>query len=398
MTIAVRRLTDTDVDEAARQRALAFGIPLDDETRERTNTLIAAGELWGAAEGSDPGARLLAICGLSAHDHWFGGRRVACQHIASVAVPPEHRGRGVASALMREAVRLGADEGLGLSLLFPATTRLYRKLGWEHAGSYTRYRVAAWQAMPVGPRAAAMRPATDDDWPAIHACHERASERTTAVAVRGDDVWELRRGATYRYVLDGDDPGTVDAYLLFDHQRVPDDWRFTLEIHDWAATTPAGMRAVVGLVASHGSLGRDATFLGGRPEPWSLLIGEQDVTVDGAMYWMARGLDLARAVDQRGFPPGLSGAAMLTVQDPLLPATAGPWRLEIKDGRGTLTHAPGDGAGNVRLDVRAVGPLYTGFRDPPQLALAGLVDGPPDELAFLSAAFAGPPPTLLDFF
>ena len=64
-------------------------------------------------------------------------------------------------------------------------------------------------------------------------------------------------------------------------------------------------------------------------------------------------------------------------------------------GSGALTPAP---TADVVLDARATGPLYTGFRTASQLALAGLLDGPPAAVEVLDALFGGPPPVLLDFF
>jgi predicted acetyltransferase len=241
-----------------------------------------------------------------------------------------------------------------------------------------------------------MRPAAGRaDWARIIKCYDRAAAQSTALPVRPDEQCEELRTATYQYVHDGGEPGSLDAYALFNHREIPGGWRYTIAIRDWAATSAAGLQALVGFVAGHGSLGKDATFHGGSPEPWSLLVGEQHVRVDGGMFWMARGLDLAQAVAHRGFPPGLSAKATVAVDDQLLPRAHGPWRLEVADGRGVLEPAS---TAAVRLDARAVGPLYTGFRDPAQLALAGLVSGPPAELALLAAAFAGPPPLLVDFF
>lgn len=391
MTPEVRLLRGDQAAEAARQSAVSFGIAFDDDLIQRHHGWIAQGELWGVTDED----RVLAHCRITTVDHWFGGQRVPCQHVASVAVPPEHRGRGVASALMGATTMRGA-EGLGLSLLFPATTRLYRKLGWEHAGTYTVYRLAAWDVDLPEPRPPAMRPAGGDaDWAAIIACYDRAATQAIAMAARPPEVWEQLRKATYHYVHDGAEPGSLSAYALFDHLRAPGDWRYTIAIQDWAATSAAGLRALLGFIASHGSLGKDATFCGGWPEPWSLLVGEQHVRVDKAMRWMARGLDLQAAVAHRGFPPGLSAHVTIAVEDPLLPKASGPWRLEVNGGRGVLEPT---GAAEVRLDARAVGPLFTGFRDPAQLALAGLVSGPPGALALLAAAFAGPPPTMVDFF
>lgn len=182
--------------------------------------------------------------------------------------------------------------------------------------------------------------------------------------------------------------------MLFDHQRTPDDWQYTLRFDDWAALTARGMAAVIGLVGVHGTLGKDAMFGGTTPDLWTPFLPEQDVTIDDGFCWMARGLDLPAAVAARGFPAGLSGAVTLAIDDPLL-ETRGRWRLEVADGRGVLEPA---GAADVTLDVRGVGPLFTGFRDPAALHLAGLIDGPAEALAWLHGAFAGTPPFLVDFF
>ncbi|MBA2575360.1 MAG: GNAT family N-acetyltransferase [Euzebyaceae bacterium] len=390
MTLSTRPLEAGEAAGAARRAALSFGSQPDEELVEQWRARIASGQVIGAVDDGE----VLGHCRVTAVDHWFGGRRVPTQHIASVAVPPEHRGRGVASALMRALIIDGQRAGLGLSLLFPATTRLYRKLGWEHAGALQSYRLDARRATVGGPVMRAVD--GDGDWAAILACYERCARATTAAAVRDDELWQRRREAPYAYVLPGATAGTVDAYVLFAHAHAPGDWQYTIQVEDWAATTADGLRAVVGLVAAHGTVGKDARFRDGVPDRWSLLLGEPDVRPDGGMFWMARGLDLPTAIACRGFPPGLSGTATLAVDDPLLDAASGPWRLEVAAGEGRLTPAAD---AEVMLDARAVGPLFTGFRSPAELAVAGvLLRGSQEALAWLTGAFAGPPPTLVDFF
>lgn len=145
----------------------------------------------------------------------------------------------------------------------------------------------------------------------------------------------------------------------------------------------------------HGTIGKDATFGGAFPHPWTFLTPEQDVRRDGGMFWMARVLDLPAAVAARGYPPGLTLSVSFAVTDPELPDARGPWRLEVDGGAAKLAPAT---AAEVVLDARAFGPLYTGFTSPAQLALTGLATGPDHALARLGAAFAGPPPVAFDFF
>jgi predicted acetyltransferase len=377
-------------DAVARAQA-SFGVADNpDEAAERLSRRIAAQQMWALADPATDA--VLGQCSLKPVDHWFGGRPVPCQHVSGVAVPLEHRGTGVAAALMRHALRLGVSQGLGLSLLFPATSRLYRNLGWEHAGTYTRWRLDARHAPALGPP---MRPLGEGDWDAVAACHERYASSLAGPEVRGVERWEAIRRARFRYGLDASDGEGLEAYVLFDHERDTGDWQYTLAFVDWAATTRRGLDAVVSLLGRHGTVGKAATFRGPRPTAWSLVVPEQDVQTVSDFDWMARGLDLATAVGARGFVAGVSGSVTFLVDDPQVDTARGPWRLEVGEGKGVLDPATD---AELTLDVRAFGPLFTGYRTARDLAAAGLARGPQHHLDWLTAAFAGSTPTLLDFF
>lgn len=374
----------------ASRAAESFGHEADEEAVGRWARRVERGEMWAVADES---GTVLAQGRLTLVDHWFGGRLVPTQHVSSLAVPPQHRGAGAGRAFMQAAIERGAEEGAGLSLLFPATTRMYRSLGYEHAGAFTRYRLEAKAAPAIGPT---LRRATDADWPAIRRCGDRAAADLSGPPARTEQAWEKLRTAAYHYVLDDpDQDGEVTAYALVSHRREEGSWRYTLVLDDWAAQTGPGHQALVGFVGRHGTFGEAATFRDTVPDRWSPFVPELDVTHVGGIYWMARGLDLGAAVAARGYSPATSGRTTLTVDDPLLPRWHGPWRLEVAGGRGRLEAAE---TAEVRLDRRAVGPLFTGFRSAEELARLGLVAGPPAALASLSSFFAGPVPVLFDFF
>lgn len=394
---AFRALRPDEAPAAAERAQLAFGRSDDpDRLVERLRGRAEAGRLWALA---DRDTDVVLVHGLLwAAEHWFGGRRVAGQHVAGVAVAPEHRGAGVASAFMAEAARRGQADGLGLSLLFPASTALYRGLGWEHAGTYTRWRLAARHAPGPGP---SLRPAAGEaDWTAIRGCHAAAAAALNGPEVRDAERWAaLREHARFVYLLDAvDGRGPAEAYVLFDHTRSPGHWQYTLDFHDWAATTLRGLQALVGLVGRHGTIGSDVEFKAATPNPWAPLLAEQDLERRSELDWMARALDLPAAVAARGFPTGVDGAVTIAVDDPLLAQARGPWRLELSAGRGRLDPAPTVDLADVRLSANAVGPLFTGYRGPAELAVAGRLAASEQALAWLSTVFAGPLPTLFDFF
>jgi len=66
---------------------------------------------------------------------WWGSQRVPMTGIAGVGVTPEYRGTGVAIALVQDTVKELHRQGVPLSVLYPATQHLYRKAGYEQAGT-----------------------------------------------------------------------------------------------------------------------------------------------------------------------------------------------------------------------------------------------------------------------
>ena len=385
--LTFRAVKRHEIAFAAEQSIAAFGgNPSDQAAVEaRLGDALANGELWGVeADGA-----LLGHCRLLRVDHFFGGRPVTCLDIAGVAVSQKHRRRGVARSMMESAAAWGAHQGLGMSLLFPGVPQLYRPLGWEYAGTFARYRLdAPLQAPPSEP----MRTATADDWPAIEQCHEAYIATLNGAGRRRPARWAALRGAERCYVLDGG--RGVDAYVLVYRGADPTEGLRAAPSVDWAALTPRGVRAVVALLAS-GTLGPSATLRGPAPTFWAPWAETWALPEAGGLLWMARPLQLARAVEQRGFPNTVTASVTLAIDDPLVLENSTSWRLEVSGGRGQLQRSA---RSDVVLDVRAVGPLFTGFRTPRDLALAGLLDGPGDELEALEAMFAGTPPVAVDFF
>ena len=384
----LRQLREEDLSTVVAQASASFGRTLDERLRSTYRTRIAAGEVWGFEEDGT----VLGHCRLLDAQHWLGGRRVPCLDIAAVAVPPENRGRGVASGMMRAAVSRGVAEGYGLSLLFPSTTKLYRRLGWDLAGSLTRYRVRA-RAVPSGGGPSLRVADRESDWDGIRGCQEAFAAQFSGPGVRGEARWEDLAQAPHRYVLDADEPGQVEAYVLVEHRPISGSWQHVLRVSDWAATTSRGLAALASFVGSHGTFARDVELLDSAPPRWAGLLPEQDLQTAGGLYWMARGLDLPTAIAHRGFPAGLVVTVTLSVADDLAPS--GPWRLEVADQRGQLTQSPD---AEVELEPSAVGPLVTGFRSASELARLGSLQGPAAAIAKLDSAFAGPPPVMFDFF
>jgi len=149
------------------------------------------------------------------------------------------------------------------------------------------------------------------------------------------------------------------------------------------------------LLGDHRSVSKSTVWIGGATDALQLHLDEQEATIDKRWEWMVRIVDAGRAIAERGFPLDVHAEVHLTIDDDVLPRNAGRFVLSVADGRGELR--PG-GTGRLRTHVRGLAAVYTSHLTAHEAARAGLMGGTDDDLARLSACFAGPAPWMSDFF
>jgi len=101
------------------------------------------------------GAQVLGGLGIYPMGQWFGGQRIPMHGIAGVGVAPEHRGAGVALSLLTETVKTLHQQGVPLATLYASTSQLYRRVGFEQAGTYCLYQLPA-QSLSIRDRSLPM--------------------------------------------------------------------------------------------------------------------------------------------------------------------------------------------------------------------------------------------------
>ncbi|MFY0580434.1 sterol carrier protein domain-containing protein [Cystobacter fuscus] len=81
--------------------------------------------------------------------------------------------------------------------------------------------------------------------------------------------------------------------------------------------------------------------------------------------------------------------------DDLFPENQGRFVLEVEEGEAQVR--PG-GEGDLKLHVRALAALYSGFLSPSALQLAGVLEADDATLRTAEALFSGSPPSMPDMF
>jgi predicted acetyltransferase len=364
-------------------RHLTFSIPFD-----RTRGVERDGAL-AAVHGSFPFRMSLP------------GGAVPCAGLTWVAVRPDHRRRGLLTAMIRDHLTRSAERGEAVSALFAAEPAIYGRFGYGSAADALRLTLPRGARLRDVPGSAALtvRFETVDRekhqellidlqaavWSDRPGWVDRATEGLRRAMLADPPAWRAGAEPLRAVTVRRDD--TLVGYALIARKEKWDE-----------ADNPVYTAAV----RSHGALDPAAAH-----RLWSFLLDLDLVTTVTAAFavddvlphllvdrravkpllvdnvWV-RVIDLAAALTGRRYAADLD--VVLGIRDELLPANNGSWRLRVADG--TATVARSDDAPQLVLDVRELGALLLGGRSLAALVRAGLVEATdPTVVAAADAAF-----------
>ena len=395
MSVEVRPMQEEDRDRIVALHLQAFNLPAGDLDRLYA---IPLEDVRVVTEGGPPVAslRLLRV------GHFCGGRSVAAADVTAVQVAPESRSKGYGGLLMREFLQELREEGMPFSTLDPSTPAPYRRAGYEMAGVYTRYSVPV-AALPRH-RYHDVEPWDDSALDEIVDCYRSRATGFEGLVDRPRSWWPERilrvappeNRPVYRYLVRRQ--GKVTGYIVFTQERTdhPIPYFHSLGCRDLVWQDADTARSLLGFAASHRALATDLTWTGPVEDPLTLFLDEQDASAQWSMLWMARLIHVKNALEARGYPPGLEAAIEFTVEDAVVPANSGAYRLEVADGQGRVESIE---QARMKVDVGGLAAMYTSWL-PARDAVRGgrLTDAGKQEVETLEAIFAGAKPWLADQF
>ena len=372
---------------------------------------------WGGLESlwvCEEGGRITAACQLLPLQQWIDQVRVPVMGMATVAVAPTHRRRGLAGRLVASGMRFARERGDVGTALYPFRAAFYEKLGYGAAGEAYQYRVPP-EVIPDAPeRLGITLVESDADRTDLRDVYERWARTQTGQLQRTEAIWkrlllgEGRVAVIYRNQADAAEGYAAGRYRA----DLPPDARF-LEIEERAWLSEEARR---GLYAWMGSLGDQwqqlvyRAYVGERFGDW---IQEPRIARTAEPGWnlwfpsavllrgpMFRLLDLPAAFNARPRFGEASLTLHLQVEDAHVPENAGSWELRLQGGRPSLRRAPAAASdATLSLGISTLSRIFVGALRPSHAVEdGGATIDRREELARLDAAFALPRPWTFDAF
>lgn len=378
-----RPLTPDDVPAADALWEIAFG-PADPPGRRREQARAHLERL----EGAFVKGRLAAVLRLYPFRMTLAGTLVPMGGVASVATAPQHRGRGLARKLVKRALARMREEGVGWSGLWAFSEPYYRNLGWARCHQDHRLELAP-RDLPR--HEGLVEPGQPCPAPDLEEVYRDWSRRYNLCLERTAEWWARRLGVPgllYR----AREEGETAAYLFLrvDHRKR------RVRLLDFAWRRASGARALLGTLRSFASQSDLVVW----KAPASQGVVVPDLLGPGPSPRIERGMmlrvvDVGRALGSLPAPRG-AGCLRLEVADEVMKGNPGIW--EVEWGGGRLEIRRSREAARLRLDVRALAQLVSGYLHPRVAVTDGLVEGEPEEAERLASLGGGRPPHCADFF
>lgn len=322
---------------------------------------------------------------------WAEGAAVDTQAISAVTVRPTERRRGILRRMMTHALERGVAEGYAVASLTASEGTIYRRFGFGCAIRERAVRVRRARALPLLAPTTGTVTLVTPEWLAAgtgRAVFDRFDARTPGSMVRNTGTWPIVfgerngdgseakdvRAAVHRPEGAGADPSEVDGYVTWKIKEGRGGEDTVLEVVDLVYATDAAYLSLWEFLLSI-DLNDVVRYTRSRlDDPIVAAIGDNrayDVEHEEDHVWL-RVLDVPAVLTSR--PYAVDGSVVLAVSD-AMGFAAGTWRLDVVDGRGTVTRTADDdqGAADLRLDVADLGAVLIGSVSPVTLAAAGLV-------------------------
>jgi len=305
---------------------------------------------------------------------FIGGVECPVGGLASVAVAPEARRTGVATAIVRDHLARLRAAPTPWAMLYGYSHRFYARFGWATVATRIRwrYRPAAFPLFPERNAIVRLSLADDDDLAAVQKVYEEFCVRQNGSIWRSSGHLRQWRSGDRDFIVGVRDGGGLSGYLCYRYLN-PDPRPSLMLVAEWIALDGRAERALLGFVGAQAEQA-DLVLIdtpADHPLPlWLVsdtpLAENEEMPAEhhpaGTAFLgvMARIVDLGAALLARGYPGVSALRVAFSAQDPEVPGNEAPQTLVIEDGRAQVVAGRAGGAPLVSGPIGAVTQVLIG--------------------------------------
>ena len=321
--------------------------------------------------GFKVGRRWIATCGdFGRHLTVPGGEAVPTAAVTVVTVHPPYRRRGLLRRMMTHELEQCAARGDVLAVLWASESMIYGRFGYGPASSrlVITGRTRRLDFLPGVEIAGSVDEVTREEYLRVaKPLHDAMIADHPGAFVRDEGTWEFatfdkefaRGGASgLRYVVHYDEAGDVDGFATYRFKEEFEDFPDSVvRVREVWADDPAGYASIWRYLLD---LDLARSFrLWGAPvdEPLRHLVADaRAVQTQLTDNLYVRLVDVEQALRARRYAADVD--LVISVEDPLLPANSGCYRLVTTDGAAAVERVTSEP--DVSLGILELGTIYLG--------------------------------------
>ena len=332
----------------------------------------------------------------------FCGATLSMTGLSAVAVRVDRQRRGLARALVDEAIAREVGKGTELVGLFASHHQLYRRLGFSHAGIRCKARVTTSE-LRFSERRGEIRQITTEDEGMVAELYEKLASRHPGHLRRHGASWQRLLGGSARAATHGllvcDESGEWVGYVYYRVKRNEGSYHQTLEVLDFVAAQDWVVRRIWTALQDMSSIVAQIQYTTSPVDPFYLAHAHPGQQIYSVEPWMLALANPAKTLLALRYAPATNWRVRISWHaDPSTSwMQSGSIALEIANGCAIETTAPVQH--HVHCQQAALGGLISGYADPQSLREQELLSADDDQsIANLRALFAGPQPWMREDF
>lgn len=375
---------DAEWEQFEQMQVASFGI-----TREAAHEEVSFHRAHGSALFAFEGQKPVGGYVVLPVKQYFGGLPVGAAAIKTVVTSPLHRGKGIAGELLRRAPRDVAHLG-ALCPLWAAAPDLYRRWGWDVGEIATLATVSpdALAELPAAPGILQENP-PPREVSALRADVYRQWNGPLQVPAWWTHLPQSGAGLPeHRESLGWRTDGVLSGVLSFYQKQEGHGLR--IHVTELIANEGSALRGLVRHLSQYAAQVSEISLqIPSQHELVYLVVGApRSMQWKSHGVWMQRILDMAGAIEQRGWHPQAEGTMTIQVADP---SFTSPHQLTLEFSKGRAHASPTRAHPDVTLDCGFFAAWYSGAITAQAGVRLGRVSGAESAIARFDSVLDGRP-------